>query len=281
LRSCCRTARPERHHPALRSRPVRGAACWKTPIEDSRLDDGWTTVVRGVRLESKVLLLRPMGVRTRPTHPRLPRRGRPQMPSVEQECELVGGGPLPVTSPSVPASALTQALSHANGDLVRGDPLGANRLEHAFGSGPGDVRQVRHHVVRKRRADDLMVAHPLDPFYTSIAAGPCERYAAVLASGTTLGVTHDLCPARPGRGVRWEVPGSPSDRAVPRPCPLGGSSRRPAACRHRREHGPAGGAGGDACCDVAPDLGALAQLPAAREVGPGARPVQGWRGAVR
>ena len=36
------------------------------------------------------------------------------------------------------------------------------------------------------------------------------------------------------------------DQAGPRPCHRGGSPRRPAACHHQREHGPAGGAAGDA-----------------------------------
>jgi hypothetical protein len=85
----------------------------------------------------------------------------------------------------------------------------------------------------------VIVEHPPGPFYTSDAAGPCSRrHNSGRHARSVSGQTRSRCPA----GRSW----SSGDRAGPRPRPRGGSPRRPAACHHRREHGPAGGAGGDA-----------------------------------
>jgi len=65
-----------------------------------------------------------------------------------------------------------------------------------------------------------------------------QRHDSGCHARSVFGQTRSRCPV--GRS-RFS-----GDPAGPRPCPRGGSSRRPAACHHRREHGPAGGAGGDA-----------------------------------
>src|SRR5450830_618753 len=116
----------------------------------------------------------------------------------------------------------------------------------------------------------VIVEHPPGPFYTSDAAGPCERYAAVPASGMTRDVTRDRCPARLGRGVRRDAPGSPAIEQ--------GHDRAPAVvhrdARRRVTIGVSTGQraaqGGTLRGDLAPELGALARV--ACDTGRGVRP---------